>query len=136
MVHRPTQSRLADLRRTGAWSFLTWCLLQGVVRPHVDLLLAKTPGDLYGEWGRIYPGDVERVVEVAGRFQWSDNRTSDVSIGGLAVTCLWVDKTLDQLTDADFDAFTAAVDSAPSVRANCRGHHHARAFSIEIATIA
>ncbi len=129
-MHRPTQARLADLRRTGAWSFLTWCFLQGVVSPDVDLLLAKTPGDLYAEWGRLHPGDVERVVEVAGRFQWSDNWTRDVSRGGLAVMCLWADKTLDQLTDADFDAFTVAVDSAPSVRANGRGHHHARAFSL------
>ncbi len=26
---RPTPARLADLTRTGAWSFLTWCFVEG-----------------------------------------------------------------------------------------------------------
>jgi hypothetical protein len=50
-MQRPTTARLADLRRTRAWSFVTWCLVEGVVSPDLDLLLAKTPGDLYIEWG-------------------------------------------------------------------------------------
>ena len=45
----PTTARLTDLHRTRAWSFVTWCLLEGVVSADLDLLLAKTPGDLYIE---------------------------------------------------------------------------------------
>jgi hypothetical protein len=70
-MQRPSPARLADLRRTGAWSFVTWCFLEGILVPDLDLLLAKTPGDLYIEWGQRHPGDVERVVEVARRFAWS-----------------------------------------------------------------
>jgi site-specific recombinase XerD len=127
---RPTSARLADLRRTGAWSFLTWSFLEGVVTPDMDLLLTKTPGDLYAEWGSRHPGDVERIVEVGHQLRWSDNWTRDVSHGGVAVVCLWAGKTLGELTDADFDAFTAAVDAAPSARRDTRSHNHARAFSL------
>lgn len=129
-MDRSTPARLADLSRTGAWSFLTWCFLEGLVLPDLDLLLAKTPGDLYAGWGQRHRGDVERVVEVAGRFSWSANWTRDVSRGGLAVMCLWADKALDELTDDDFDAFSVAIDAAPSARRDTRGHHHARAFSL------
>lgn len=129
-MRRPTRARLADLRRTGAWSFLIWCFLEGILTPDLDLVLAKTPGDLYLEWGQRHPVDVELVIEVARRFGWSDNWTRDVSRGGLAVMCLWAGKELRQLTDADFDAFTIAVDSAPSAGRDTRSHNHARAFSL------
>jgi hypothetical protein len=46
-MSRPTPARLADVRRTGAWPFLTWCFVEGHLQPDVDLLLAKTPGELY-----------------------------------------------------------------------------------------
>ena len=75
-MQRPTTTRLADLRRTGAWSFLTWCFLESVVAADLDLLFAKTPGDLYAEWGQRHRDDVERVVDVARRFGWSDNWTA------------------------------------------------------------
>jgi site-specific recombinase XerD len=127
---RPTTARITDIRRSGAWSFLTWCFLESVIAPDLDLLLTKTPGDLYAEWGRRHCGDVGRIVEVAERFGWSANWTRDVSGGGLAVMCLWSGKELDELTDDDFDAFTDAVDAAPSARRDTRSHHHARAFSL------
>ncbi len=129
-MQRPTAARLTDLRRTGAWSFVTWCFLEGVVSPDLNLLLAKTPGDLYVEWGQRHPGDVERVVEVARRFGWSANWTRDVSRGGLAIMGLWAGKDLDELTDTDFDAFSVAVDTAPSAGRDTRSHNHARAFSL------
>lgn len=53
-----------------------------------------------------------------------------MSRGGLAVVCLWAGKDLDELTDADFDAFILAVDNAPSAGRDTRSHNHARAFSL------
>ena len=50
-MQRPTPARLADLDRTRAWSFVTWCFVEGLLTPDLDLLLAKTPGDLYGRVG-------------------------------------------------------------------------------------
>ena len=43
---RPTPARLADIRRTGAWTFLAWCFAEGHLAPDLDLLLAKRPGSL------------------------------------------------------------------------------------------
>ena len=34
-----------------AWPFVRWCFLEGVARPTSTSCLAKTPGDLYMEWG-------------------------------------------------------------------------------------
>ena len=126
----PTTARLTDLHRTHAWSFVTWCFLEGVLAPDLDLLFAKMPGDLYIEWGQRHPADVARVLEVAHRFGWSDNWTRDVSHGGLAILCLWAGKNLDELTDTDSDAFTAAVDTTASAGRDTRSHNHARAFSL------
>ena len=49
---RPTPARLADLRRSGAWPFLCWCFLDGRLRPDLDLLVTKLPGDLYATWAQ------------------------------------------------------------------------------------
>lgn len=127
---RPTQARLADLDRNDAWSFITWCFVKGVLRPDLDLVLAKTPGDLYAEWGRHHPGDVARVVEVAQRFSWSANWTRDVSRSALALVCMWSGRKLDELTDDIFDAFTAALGDTPSAARDARLHNQARAFSL------
>jgi hypothetical protein len=85
---RPTPARLADIKRTGAWSFLTWCFVEGHLVPDLDLLLAKTPGDLYRQWALRHPGDVQQVTQVAQRFGWSANWTRDVCRGALALLCL------------------------------------------------
>ena len=77
-MRRPTPARLADLKRTGAWPFLSWCFAEGHLTPDLDLLLAKTPGDLYLQWAARHPGDVQQITEVAQRFGWSANWTRDV----------------------------------------------------------
>jgi hypothetical protein len=123
---RPTRARLADLARTRAWSFITWCFLEGVLTPDLDLLLAKTPGDLYAEWGHRHQDEVGRVVEVAQRFSWSPNWTRDVARSALALLCLWSGNALDELTDDVFDAFTAALADTPSAGRDARLHNQAR----------
>ena len=127
---RPTPARLADLRRTGAWPFVTWCIVAGHLAPDLDLLLVKTPGGLYAAWAARHPDDVARITAVARQFGWSANWTRDVSSGGLGLLCLWTQKTLAELTDADFAGFAAALAAAPSATACARGHNSARLFSL------
>jgi integrase len=127
---RPTPARLADLRRTGAWPFVTWCFVAGHLAPDLDLLLAKTPGGLYAAWAARHPDEVARITAVAHQFGWSATWTRDVSSGGLALLCLWTQKTLAQLTDADFADFAAELAAAPSATACARGHNSARLFSL------
>ncbi len=127
---RPTPARLADIKRTGAWPFLTWCFAEGHLAPDLDLLVAKDPGDLYRQWRIRNPGDVQRIAEVAQRFGWSANWTRDVSRGGLAVICLTAGKTLRQLSDEDFAGFARALAQAPSAGHHSWVHNSARAFSL------
>ena len=128
-IARPTPARLADLRRSGAWSFVCWCLLEGHLRPDLDLMMVKMPGDLYAGWADRHPADVARLREVAARFGWSANWTKDL-VAGLAIICLWADKTLDELTDDDFDSFVAALDDCPSAGRDARAHNSARTYSL------
>ena len=113
---RPTRARLADLARSHAWSFITWCFLEQVLVPDLDLLLTKTPGDLYAEWGQRHADDVARVSEIARRYSWSAHWTRDVATNALAMVCLWSGNDLDELTDDVFDTFTAALVDTPSAR--------------------
>jgi integrase len=126
----PTRARLADLARSHAWSFITWCFLEQVLVPDLDLLLTKTPGDLYIEWGRRHADDVARVTEVARRYSWSATWTRDVARNALAMLCLWSGNELDGLTDDVFGTFTAALADTPSARRDARLHNQARAFSL------
>jgi len=127
---RPTPGRLADLNRSGAWPFLTWCFVEGHLRPDLDLLVAKNPGDLYQEWASRHPDDVARIVGVAEQFGWSSIWTSDVSRGGLSLLCLTAGKTLDELTDDDFDDFARSLAEAPSAGHHTWTHNSARVFSL------
>ena len=126
---RPTPARLADLRRSGAWSFVCWCFLEGHLHPDLDLMMAKMPGDLYAGWAARHPDDVARLQEVAARFGWSANWTKAL-VAGMAILCLWTDKTLDELGDGDFDAFVAALGDCPSAGRDARSHNSARAYSL------
>ena len=127
-MRRPTPARLADLKRTGAWSFLTWCFIEGHLLPDLDLLVAKTPGDLYKQWAARHPGDVQQVTEVAQRFGWSAT-TRDVT-GALALVCLTAGKTLAELCDDDFAAFAQALAEAPTAGRDAWMHNSARVFSL------
>ncbi|MGB6583438.1 MAG: hypothetical protein WBF34_36525, partial [Streptosporangiaceae bacterium] len=129
-MRRPTLARLADLKRTGAWPFLSWCFAEGHLTPDLDLLLAKTPGDLYLQWAARHPGDVQQITEVAQRFGWSANWTRDVCRGGLALICLTAGTTLSQLSDGDFAAFAQALAEAPSAGHHTWVHNSSRAFSL------
>ena len=57
-MSRPTPARLADIHRTGAWTFLAWCFTEGHLQPDLDLLLAKLPGSLYWAWAALHQGDI------------------------------------------------------------------------------
>jgi integrase len=127
---RPTPARLADIHRTGAWTFLAWCFTEGHLRPDLDLLLAKLPGSLYQAWAALHRGDIACVAGVAGRFGWGANWTRDVSGGGLALICLTAGKSLDGLTDEDFAVFARNLAAAPSAGPHTWTHNSSRAFSL------
>jgi integrase len=117
---RPTPARLVDLHRHKAWPLLTWALTTGRISTDLELLLAKPSGvDLGVWWTRAHPDDVARVHQAAGVLGWSANWTRQVAAHTLPMLLLWLDKSLDELTDADFARAGDEADRAcvgPSTR--------------------
>ena len=71
---RPTPQRLVDLHRAKAWPLLSWCFIEGHLRPDLELLLAKPGGvELPTTWTRRHPDEAGRVAEVGRRLGWSTN---------------------------------------------------------------
>jgi integrase len=102
---RPTSARLADLHRVKAWPFFTWLVVDGRLRPDLELLLAKPGGVDLGMWWSIaHTGDVALAHEIADRLGWSPNWARQVIRHTAPVVCLWLGKTLPELTDGDFDS--------------------------------
>ena len=107
---RPTAARLVDLHRHKAWPFLTWLLVDGRLQADLELLLAKPGGvDIGGWWSLAHADDVARAGWVAARLGWSPNWSRQVVRHTAPVLCLWLSKTLIELTDADFDGLAAAL---------------------------
>lgn len=116
-MDRPTSARLADLHRFKAWPLFTWLVIEGRLRPDLELLLAKPGGvDLGVWWAVAHASDVELAKAVAERLGWSPNWARQVIRHTAPVLCLWLGKTLGELTDDDFDAAASEAD-----RANVRG---------------
>jgi integrase len=104
---RPTPVRLVDLHRLKAWPWLTWLMIDRRVRPDLELLLAKPPGVDVGLWWTLAnQADVAAASDVAAGLGWSPNWSRQVLGHTAPVMCLWLDKTLIELTDADFDTAT------------------------------
>ena len=129
-MRRPTPARIAELERTGAWTYLTWCFCVGHLRPDLDLLAAKTRGSLYVTWARFHPDDVAQAVEVARSLGWADSWVHLVCVDGLGMVCLWTQKRLVDLTDDDVDDFERALDECPSLTSNHRNRINGRLFGL------
>jgi integrase len=131
-LRRPTPQRLADLHRAKAWPFVSWCFVAGHLRADLELLLAKPGGvDLPAVWVACHRGDVRRVAEVGQRFGWSQNWIRQVSVLALPTICLWADKTLEELTDADFAGALAELDHLPHVSTSACSHARTRLFALQ-----
>jgi integrase len=109
---RPTGTRLVDLHRLKAWPWLTWLLVDRRLRADLELLLAKPPGVDVGLWWTLAnDADVAPATEVAANLGWSPNWTRQVLRHTAPVLCLWLDKTLPELTDSDFDTAVAEAST-------------------------
>lgn len=129
-MSRPTPSRIADLRRTGAWTFLTWCFCVGHLTPDVDLLAAKSKGAHYTTWAAFNSADVARAADMGRRLGWADSWVHLVTVDGLGMVCLLAHKRVEELTDDDLDTFEHLLDEAPSMSANHRLQVTARLFGV------
>lgn len=127
---RPTSARLADLHRLNAWPLFTWLVVDGRLRPDLELLLAKPGGvDLAAWWSIAHADDVEAAGEIADRLGWSPNWARQVVRHTLPVVCLWLGKTFTQLTDDDFER-AASEATRTNVRPSTRARFAGRCLAL------
>jgi integrase len=119
-------ARVADLRRIRAWSLLGYAVLAGHVRVDIDLLVAKDLGGFGRTAEVMFPDDVARARAACLRLGWSPRWTLDITRECLPLVLAWCGRPMGELTAADLDAFTAAVDATPACSACSRKAYHAR----------
>jgi len=131
-MRRTTSARLADLHRCKAWPLFTWLFIDGRLRPDLELLLAKPGGVDLGTWWTIaHAEDVVFAREIGERLGWSANWARQVIGHTAPVVCLWLAKTLTELTDEDFD--TAAREAEQlNVRASTRDRFAGRCLALRL----
>src|SRR5207247_1572766 len=93
-MDRPLQARLADLRRTKAWSFLSWAICDRQVNLDADLLVAKDLGGLAMTAERCWAEDFAAAREAARRLRWSANWTNAVLREALALVLVWTGQAM------------------------------------------
>ncbi len=129
---RPLMARLADLRRIKAWPLLAYLACAGEIGLDIDLLVAKNQGGFGVTAERYWAADFERARAVAARLGWAPNWTRDVVRETLPLVLAWTGKRMPELTDADLDAFRAAVEASPAATAWSRRSYGARLFSVRV----
>lgn len=129
---RPLGARLADLRRIRAWSLISYLACAGEIAPDIELLLAKNQGGFGLTAERYWAADFERARAVATRLHWAPNWTRDVVRETLPLVLAWTGKRMPELTEADLEAFRAAVEASPAATRWSRRSYGARLFSVRV----
>ena len=127
---RPTPTRLADIRRTGAWPFLSWCFVEHVVIVDVDLLGAKAKGEHFAVWADRHADQVARAHRVAVDLGWGPWWSHRVCANTLPMVCLTAGVGLPELTETLLDRFEADLDAAATITAHARQVHRAQLYGV------
>ena len=124
-MRRSTPARLADIRRTNGWLFLSWCFATGRLRPDLELLSCRGKGGHYATWVALHADDARAVERCATELGWSAEYVHRVAANALPLVCLTRGVGLRQITQNDLDAVTEAIDSS-QLSTNV-AHKHLRA---------
>jgi site-specific recombinase XerD len=119
-MERPTVDRIAEARRLYAWPFLSWCFAIGVLRPDVELLIARSKGAHYITWARMHPDQVDRVAQTAQEMGWVPEWVDRVSVTALATVCMTRQTTLTEITLDDLAVVRADISASVAVLPRCR----------------
>jgi len=129
-MSQPTPARLADLHRTKAWPFLSWCFIEVHLRPDLELLLGKPGGTgLPAAWAARHAGDVERIAAAGRRLRWSENWIRQVSRLAVPIVCLHAGVGLDGLRDEDFTVALQELAGAAYVSTSASTKTRTRLFA-------
>ena len=127
---RPLDARLADLRRTQTWPFLSWAICDRRVRLDTDLLVAKDMGGVGATAERYCGQEFARAREAAARLGWSAHWREAVVRETLPLVMAWAGKGMDDLLPEDLERFGAAVADSPHATRWARRGYRARLHSV------
>jgi len=122
---RPVAARLGEVRRLGAWPFLSWAFAVGAVVPDLELLAGKGRGAHFTTWARFHAEDAARATEAARALGWCPEWVTRIGVNALALVCLTRQVDLDKLDAADLDAVGATIATSPLLTRPTRLHLHA-----------
>ena len=130
-MSRATPVRLGDLHRGKAWPFMFWLILEGQLRPDVELLLGKPGGTgLPTEWATRPGADRDRLIRAGRQLGWSENWIRQVSLLAASTLCLHAGVPLDGLRDEHFTDLLAELDRAGCVSVSARRKVRTRLFAL------
>ena len=129
---RPLEARLADLRRTNAWPFVSWAICDRQIALDADLLVAKDLGGFGLTAERCWGEDFTMAREAAGRLGWSAHWSNAVIRETLPLVLGWTGKPMGELAPADLDRFGAAIASTPYATRWARRGYRAHLHSVRV----
>lgn len=127
---RPTRTRLADLSRIRAWSFLSWAGLAGRLQLDLDLLCAKNFGSMSATIRQLQPGAFCQLWERARRLGWSYYWSRSVIDQFVPGVLAWSATRIEQISGELLDAFEVALSEVESASATTRRQWHGRLFGL------
>lgn len=122
---RPVTDRLGEVRRLGAWPFLSWAFAVGAVVPDLELLAVKGRGAHFTTWARFHAADAARAEQAGKALGWCPEWATRVGVHALALVCLTRQVSLDGIGAADLDAVGATIATSPLLPRPTRLHLHA-----------
>jgi hypothetical protein len=119
---RPAGDRIIEVRRLGAWPFLSWCFATGRIVPDLDLLVSKGKGAHFSVWVTLHPEQYQRACQAAEAFEWCRECSDRVTGTALPLACMVHAKALDELTETDLNAVEQMIDSSSMLSRIGRTH--------------
>jgi integrase len=131
---RPLPARLRDLHRAKAWPFMSWCLIEGHLRPDLELLLGKPGGaGLPTAWADRHADDVARIAQAGRDLGWSENWIRQVSLLAACTVCLHAGVAPRDLREQHFTALFVELEGATHVSVSARTRASTRCFALQLA---
>ena len=126
---RPTRTRLADLSRIRAWSFLSWVGLAGRVQLDLDLLCAKNFGSMSATIRQLQPETFEGLWATARRLGWSYHWSRSVIDQFVPGVLAFSATKIEEISAELLDTFEQALGKVESASATTRRQWSGRSDS-------
>jgi integrase len=126
----PIDARLVELRRRPcAWLLVSFAVVSGRCRADTEFLFAKNFGHSPSRWvAALFPGDVDRLRDAAGRLGFASPANTVRDVLPLAVA--FTGRPPRSLTVGDLDSLGEAIDTTPRLTGPMRRSRRGQLFRL------